>query len=198
MPTTHSTGIALVRKFCIVLALVSDFCVLGGRAQITNLPPTELETFEAQTGTVIVKGAGQVGSLAVDALTINVISKESLNVSTGRRQYGMAVEAIADNQRLWKTVVDYDEMEALLNGVNYLARIDYKVTELPTFVAGYITRSGLRVGAFTSQRRGAIQYFLQDYGTNSARILITPAQLSQFQDLVEQTRKNLDSLRASH
>jgi hypothetical protein len=198
MPTTHSTGIALVRKFCIVLALVSDFCVLDGRAQITNLPPTELETFEAQTGTVIVKGAGQVGSLAVDALTINVISKESLNVSTGRRQYGMAVEAIADNQRLWKTVVDYDEMEALLNGVNYLARIDYKVTELPTFVAGYITRSGLRVGAFTSQRRGAIQYFLQDYGTNSARILITPAQLSQFQDLVEQTRKNLDSLRASH
>jgi len=103
-----------------------------------------------------------------------------------------------NNQRAWKKVVDYDEMDSLLNGVNYLARIDSKVTELPTFVAGYVTRSGLRVGAFTSQRRGAIQYFVQDYGTNSPRILITSAQLAQFQDLVEQTKKNLDSLQAAH
>jgi hypothetical protein len=186
-----------MRKLCIVLILASGFGTFTARAQITNLPPTELETFEAQTGTVIVKGAGQVGSLAVDALTINVISKESLNVSTGRRQYGMAVEVVANEQRAWKRVVDYDEMDSLLNGLNYLARIDYKVTELPTFVAGYVTRSGLRIGAFTSQRRGAIQYFLEDYSTNSPRILITPAQLSQFQDLVEQARKNLDSLQAA-
>ena len=39
-----------MRKFCIVLILTSGFCVLAARAQITNLPPTELETFEAQTG----------------------------------------------------------------------------------------------------------------------------------------------------
>jgi hypothetical protein len=187
-----------MRKSCIVLILVAGFYALTTRAQITNLPPTELEMFEAQTGTVIVKGAGQIGSLSVDALTINVISKESLNVSTGRRQYGMAIEVVASGQRAWKRVVDYDEMDPLLNGLNYLAKIDSKVTELPTFVAGYVTRSGLRVGAFTSQRRGSIQYFLQDYSTNSPRILITSAQLSQFQDLVEQTKKNLDSLQASH
>ena len=76
----------------------------------------------------MVKGAGQVGSLAVDALTINVISKESLNVSTGHRQYGMAVEVVANDQRAWKRVVDYDEMDSMLNGLNYLAKIDYKVT----------------------------------------------------------------------
>ena len=187
-----------MRRFCIVLIMASGLCALAARAQITNLPPTELETFEAQTGTVIVKGAGQVGAVTVDALTINVISRESLNISTGRRQYGMAVEVVANDQRAWKRMVDYDEMNSLLNGLNYLARIDYKVTELPTFVAGYVTRSGLRVGAFTSQRRGVLQYFLQDYSTNSPRILITPAQLSQFQDLVDATRKNLDSLQAVH
>jgi hypothetical protein len=187
-----------MRKFYIVLIMASGLCTLAARAQITNLPPTELDTFEAQTGTVMVKGAGQIGSLAVDALTINVISKESLNVSTGHKQYGMAVELVANGQRAWKRVVDYDEMDSLLNGLNYLARIDYKVTAQPTFVASYVTKSGLRVGAFTSQRRGAIQYFMQDYSTNSPRILITSAQLSQFQDLVEETRKNLDALQASH
>ena len=187
-----------MRTFFIVPILAYGFGLAAAQTQITNLPPTELETFEAQTGTVIVKGAGQVGSLTVDALTINVLSKESLNVSNGRRQYGMAVEVVANNQRAWKKVVDYDEMDALLNGLNDLAKIDYKVTELPTFVAGYVTRSGLRVGAFTSQRRGAIQYFLQDYSTNSPRILISSAQLAQFQDLVEQSKKNLDALQTAH
>lgn len=187
-----------MRKFCTVLIAASGLYTLAARAQITNLPPTELETFEAQTGTVIVKGAGQVGALALDVLNIEVISKESLNVTTGRRQYGMAVEAVANSQRVWKKVVDYDEMDSLLNGLNYLARIDYKVTAQPTFVAGYVTKSGLRVGAFTSQRRGVIQYFMQDYSTNSPRILITSAQLAQFQDLVDETRKNLDALQASH
>jgi hypothetical protein len=187
-----------MRNICIVIIAAAGLCAFAVRAQITNLPPTEMETFEDQTGTVMVKGTGQIGSLTVDAMTVNVISKESLNVSTGHRQYGMAVEVVANNQRAWKKVVDYDEMDSLLNGVNYLAKIDSKVTELPSFVAGYVTRSGLRVGAFTSQRRGAIQYFLEDYSTNSPRLLITSAQLAQFQDLVEQTRKNLDSLQATH
>jgi len=178
--------------------MASGLCTLAARAQVTNVPPTELEVFEAQTGTVIVKGAGQVGSLDVDAVNIGVISKESLDVTSGRKQYGMAVEVVASSQRAWKRVVDYDEMDSLLSGLNYLAKIDSKVTALPTFVASYVTRSGLRIGAFTSQRRGAIQYFLQDYSTNSARILITPAQLAQFQSLVDQARNNLDSLRAVH
>jgi len=185
-----------MRKFCIVL--ITAGVTLVARAQVTNVPATELEAFEAQTGAVIVKGAGPVGSLAVDAVNITVISKESQDVNTGRRQYGMAVEAVANNQRVWKKVVDDDEMDSLLNGLNYLAKMDYKVTALPTFVAGYVTKSGLRVGAFTSQRRGAIQYFLQDQSAKGPRILITPAQLAQFQDLVDETRKNLDSLKAAH
>jgi hypothetical protein len=183
-----------MRKCCVVLLAASGFFACTAPAQVTNVPPTELETFEAQTGKVIVKAAGQIGSMTVDTLDITVISKESMDAGTGRKEHGMAIEVVANNQQVWKKVVDYDEMDSLLNGLNYLARIDYKVTALPTFVASYVTKSGLRVGAFTSQRRGAIQFFLQDYSTNSARILITPAQLAQFQSLVEQAKKNLDSL----
>jgi folylpolyglutamate synthase/dihydropteroate synthase len=69
------------------------------------------------------------------------------------------------------------------------------VTTLPTFTASYTTKSGFRVGAFTSQRHSAILFFLQDCSTNGERILISSAQLAQFQTLVEQTRKNLDLLR---
>jgi hypothetical protein len=198
MPATHFPGEIIMQKLFVGLLAAAGLFAGTVQAQVTNVPPTELETFEAQTGKVIVKGAGQIGTLAVDQWNIVVISRESLEANTGSKQYGMAVEAVAINQPVWKRVVDYDEMDSLVNGLDYLAKIDYKATSQPTFVASYVTRSGFRVGAFTSQRRGVIQYFLQDHSTNSARILITPAQLSQFQSLVDQTRSNLNSLRAPH
>ena len=189
-----------MRKFCIALITASGWLTCAAQVQIvqvTNVPPTQLEALEARTGTVIVKGAGQIGSLDVGTANILVISKESRDVSTGYKEYGMAVEVDANNQRAWKKTVDYDEIGPLLSNLDYLAKIDYNVTSQPTFVAGYVTKSGFRVGAFTSQRRGVIQFFLQDYRTNSARVLITPTQLAQFQNLIEQARKNLDSLRAA-
>ncbi len=187
-----------MRRICVVFIATAGLLTWTASAQdtITNL--TELETFEAQTGTVIVKGIGQSGSMAVDAVGVTVQFKESLNVNTGQKAYGATVEITANNQRVRKAVIDYDELDAFLSGLDYLARIDYNVTTLPTFVAGYTTKSGFRVGAFTSQRRGAIQFFLQPYNTNSARILITPAQLSQFRTLIEQSRKSLEVLRTPH
>jgi hypothetical protein len=185
-----------MRKLCLLIAASGCFA-LAACAQVTNVPPTELQTFEARTGTVIVEGAGQVGALVVDDLNIAVVCKESMDSGGGPKQYGLAIEISENNQRLTKMVVDYDELDSLVSGLNYLGKIDYNITTLPTFVAGYVTKSGLRVGAYTSQQRGAIQYFLQDYAHGSTRILITATQLAQFQTLIEEARKNLDSLRAA-
>ena len=184
-----------MRKICVVLIAISGLLAWDSRAQDTNTPLTGLETFEAQTGTVIVKGAGQTGSLTVGAVGITVLARESLNANTGQKAYGAAIEITENNRRVRKTVIDYDELDAFLSNLDYLAKIDYNVTTLPTFVAGCTTKSGFRAGAYTSQRRGAIQFFLQAYSTDGTRILITPTQLAQFRTLIEQTRKSLDLLR---
>jgi hypothetical protein len=186
-----------MQKFCVILIVASGLFGFAACAQVTNVTFTELETFEDQPGTVIVKGAGQIGSMAIGAMNVTIICKESTDASTGHKEYGLAVEMNENNLRGVRMVVDYDEMDSLLNGLDYLAKIDSNVTTLPTFVASYVTKSGLRVGAYTSQRRGAIQYFLQDRSINSARMLISSAQLAQFQSLMQQAKKNLDSLRAS-
>jgi hypothetical protein len=184
-----------MRILCCVSIALSGWLACSAYAQVTNMLPTELETLEVQTGMVIVRGTGQIGSMAIGNLNLAVSSKESLAVSAGPMKYGLAAEITGNNQRVSRLIVDYDEMDSLLSGLNYLAKIDYKVTALPAFVASYTTRSGLRIGAFTSQRRGAIQFFLQDRSVNGARILITPAQFAQFQTLMEQAKKNLDELR---
>ena len=64
-------------KLCVVLIAISGLLACVAQAQVTNVPSTELEAFEAQTGTVIIKGAGQIGSLAIGNLNLTVISRES-------------------------------------------------------------------------------------------------------------------------
>ncbi len=186
-----------MKKFCAIFIAMSGLLRFSAHAQVTNVTFTELEAFETQPGTVIVKGANPIGSMAIGDVNVVVISKESTDVNTGRKEYGVAVEFKADNRGGVRMLVDYAELDPLLNGLNYLAQINSNVTTLPIFAASYVTKSGLRVGAYTSQRRGAIQYFLQDRSINSRRILITPAQLSQFQSLLQQAKQTLDSLKSS-
>jgi hypothetical protein len=160
---------------------------------VTNAPKTEIETFEARTGTVIVKGLGQIGSVTTDAGVISVRCKESTDATSGQKQYGMAVVFDGNHHERAKAVVDEDEMDSLINGVNYLGKVTYTVTSLPSFEATYSTKSGLRLVAYSSKRQGGIQDFLQ-FG-DSPRILLTSSQFAQLQALVSQAKSTLDSLK---
>ncbi len=167
--------------------------VLAGRAQdTTNAPKTELEFFEAQPDTVIVKGAGQPSSVTTGAGTISVRCKESVDVATGRKQYGIVVELTDNSQFKDRAIVDYDELDSLLNGIDYLSKISYDVTPLPAFEAVYATKSGLRLEAHSSRRLGGIQTFLQY--ADSPRIPLASDQVAQIRDLISQARTALTAL----
>jgi hypothetical protein len=196
MSTTKCSRVTILWGSCLVILAAGGQLAFAAEAQTTNTLPTKLEAIEAQAGTVIIKGAGQIGSLAVGEVSIAVLTKETTDVSAGLKEYGMAIEAAVNNQQVWKRIIDYDEIDSLIKGLNYISRINYDVTSMPAFVAAYATKSGFRVGAYTSQRRAAIQFFLQDYSTDSGRILITPGQIAQLLLFVEQGKRNLDLLRA--
>src|SRR5882762_1878968 len=78
-------------KFRFLLLLGALACLLPdiGRAHDTNPPLTRLEAFEAQTGTVIIKGTGQIGVLSANTATVSVRCRESIDFRTGRREYGV-------------------------------------------------------------------------------------------------------------
>src|SRR3954447_12091161 len=86
-------------------------------AQETNAPRTMLEAFEAETGVVIIKGSGETGSMSAGAGTVAVGCRESTDVSTGRKQYGITVGIKADAQQEDTTVIDYDEVDSLVGGL---------------------------------------------------------------------------------
>ena len=184
-----------MRQFCAILITA---CSLAGAGQAqettsaTNAPKTEIELFELQTGTVIVKGIGQMSSLNMNTGTIFVRVKESADMGTGRKLYGLMIGFTESNQWRERLVVDYAELDSFLNGIDYLSKISYDVTPLPSFDAAYTTKSGLRLVAYSSRRQGGIQTFLQ-FGDNP-RIPLASDQVAQFRDMISQSRNALTAM----
>ena len=184
-----------MNKLHVLLAVTFCSFILASPAQDTNALKTNLGVFEAQTGTVIVKGFGQIGSMSVGTDVITVRCKESTDVSTGHKAQGLIIEIAGNSLPRERIYVDYGEIDSLLSGINYLNKITYDVTPLPAFEASYTTKGGLRVAAYSARRQGGIQTYLQ-YG-DDPRILLASDQMMQLYGLIEQARTNLDSLRTA-
>jgi hypothetical protein len=183
----------LMRKFSIVLIAAVGALTFAARAQDTNALKTEIGLFESQTGVVIIKGFGVVGSITTGAADISVRCKESTSAATGHKDYGLAV-VMAANQWQGVALADYDELDALINAMDYLGKMTYNVTSLPGFEATFSTKSGLRLIAHGDKREGGIRTFVQY--NDGPRILLASDQWAQLAKLIQQAKATLNSLGA--
>lgn len=183
------------KRLLILLAAIGSLaCVCT--AQDTNSLKTQIGVFESRTGSVIIKGFGPVGSVIAGSDEVSVRIKETTDVSIGQKAYGLAIEIEGNPFPRDRIYIDEDEVDPLLNALNYLLKIKYDVTSLPSFEASFTTKAGLRVMANSIRREGAIQPSLQ-YGERP-RILLTSIQMTQLYGLIDQARKNLASLKAGN
>jgi hypothetical protein len=177
----------------IFFALAAALSVLAVHAQETNALKTEIENFEARTNTVIVKGFGQVGSVSIGAGTVVVMTKESADISSGLRDYGIAVELTGQNPPRQIAFLDEDELSPLANGLDYLSKITSDASALPAFTAEFKTRSGLCFAAHSSRRQSTIEYFIQF--ADGPRIAINTGEIVQLKNLVGQALNSINDLK---
>jgi len=183
-----------MRKLFVVLIAAICSLAFAARAQDTNALKTEIGLFESQTGEVIIKGIGQIGSVATGGAVIYVRCKESTSAATGHKDYGIAIE-IEANQWRRLAIVDYDELDALLNSMDYLGKITYNVTALPGFEATFTTKSGLELIAFGNKQQGGIRASMQY--DDGPRIPLASDQWTQLARLIAQAKTTIESLSAS-
>lgn len=125
-------------------------------------PPTKLETLETNTGTIIIKGTGLVGSLSLNSVVVTVTCKEDANLGTGQKEFGIAIDMGANPRQAFRTIIDYDELAPLLNAMDCLAKVDWSVTSLSSFSASFATKGGFRIAAFSSKRATAIDFSIRN------------------------------------
>lgn len=158
-------------------------------------PKTKLEAFEKQTGTVIIKGISEIGSVS-GLGTISVDCMEFINVSTGVRQLGIVIEVKESGrlERSDRSFIDYDEIESLMKGIDYVSKVTFNLIKLSNFEAIYKTKDDFSVITF-SGGSGKIEAAVRSGYIGSVTAYISTTKLSSLRSIIYQAKQKLDGIK---
>src|ERR1700722_15709132 len=100
----------------------------------TTPPATKLEAFSAKTGVVIIRGFTTVGTLP-GLGSVSIDAREFRDAATKSKVTGLSFE-VKESGRFEKentSFVDYDEIDSLIQGIDYISRINSSVTPMKSF-----------------------------------------------------------------
>ncbi len=168
----------------------------AARAQDTNAPRTELDAFEGSVGVVIVRGSADIGVVNTENGAVSVRCKQSIEPRSGRKLFGLAITLTGKDGVSDTTIVDYAELESLVNGLDFLGTANWSMTSLPNFDAVYTTRDGLVVSAYSSQRQpGTLGASLKSARAAKVRVALGLQDFAQFRGLIQQAKGKLDTIK---
>ena len=151
---------------------------------------TKLEQFTAKTGSVIVMGSSNVGTLRTrEGGVISIEVRELTDAGTGSKQSGIVIRvAVSGEPR--SAYIDADEIESLIAGIDYIAKLSRTSTTLESFQWQYRTRGNLGISTFASGTND-VEAAIKVGQINGAIGAINLTQLATFRQFL---RKALDIL----
>lgn len=181
-----------IRSLAAAVALAA---ALAANAQDTNALKTALGLFEARPGVLLLKGMDAVGSIPLGAAQLSLGCKQTRDVGSGQKVYGLIVQFDAPQLPRQTVLLDDDEVGSLLNAITYLVKLNSTATAQGGFEASYCSKAGLQVVADCLRKDGGILSYVQfeDY----PRVPLTAVQMSQFANLIQQGEKDLEILKSA-
>lgn len=190
------------KKRAIVVALVTGIVILavisiviykrrgevsGPSAQADPFPGlsapvlgTKLEAFMAKAGSLVIKGYTELGSIRTKSGVTTVVVVELRDArSPELRAFGLQISVTPSGMFSSSTSssVDYDEIDSLVEGIDYLKSLDREhATKLQQFEAQYTTKGKLGFGVHENEKR-------ERNAAISSGLLATSAQLLSIEDL---------------
>lgn len=181
-------------RTCTFVFLVVLTFTAAVHADDTNLyPKSVLELFEERTGVILIRGTDEMGSVPGKNTALNVRLRETRDSSRNERAFGVFVSTGSGANPEDTTCVDYDELESLIRAVEYVSKVEWSVTPLSHFEAGYTTRAGLKVASYSSRRSGNIDAVVVT-GRGRNRCFLTQTQFAQLKVLLEQSKAKIEIL----
>ena len=185
----------LPQTLCLLLAAA---CACAAQTPQTLEPDDYLTRLEAALetrGSVLIKGSTPVGSVTGLRGTASVTSWEIVDARTAVRVYGLSV-AIRDNERPENeevAYVDYEEIDPLVAGLDYILKLENTATKLARFEAQYRTRGELSFYRFNTPNGYGTAVSVRE--RRGPRLVLRPAGLVEFRDLLDSAKALIDDAR---
>ena len=167
----------------------------GQAPQKAAEPRTKLETFQAKTGSVLIKNFSEIGKV-IGLGTLTITSFEFVDAQTGKKEYGIGIEA-KESGRLEsedRAYVDYDEIDSLLTGIDYIAKVNTDQSKLKNFEAHYKTKGDLDVATYSSRDR--IEAVVSVGRVRSVSVYLEMDKLQKVRQLIVDAKAALDAAKS--
>ena len=89
--------------------------------------------------------------------------------------------------------IDYDEIESLLKGIEYISKIDSKITKLTQFQADYKTKGELEVSTYSND--GKVSAAVGSGTIYPARAYFDFEDIQKIKSALDNAKKTLDSIK---
>ncbi|NWO03854.1 hypothetical protein DFO83_104219 [Idiomarina loihiensis] len=159
---------------------------------------TKIEQFSAKTGIVLIRGFHKIGNTqGLYNTSVNIEAKEFTNVTDGTKQYGITIEAFKENGQYDKdhtSFIDYDEIDSLVKGIEYISKVKASVTKLDDFQADYSTRGDLKISTFSSGEQIMAAVTSGNIGAVAAYFNIDD--LEKVKALIVKAKNKIDEIKA--
>ena len=180
--------------FLIYRSVSTNSRILGSSDQ--RLPKTKLEAFQAKAGRILVKSYSEVGS--VGGQPSGLVSVEAMELqdrSDGSSALGLVIEVSPSGEYSQKnrSFIDYDEIDSLLQGIDYISKVSTPTAPLKNFEAIYQTRGDFSVVTF-NQSDGKISASVSGGLVGSSRVFLTTESLARFRQWVVSAKETLSKL----
>ncbi|MBU6391901.1 MAG: hypothetical protein KGJ87_01050 [Planctomycetota bacterium] len=179
------------------LLALSMLCAVQAGAQqsatVEKEPKTKLEAFQAQAGAVVIKGYSHIGKIT-EAGFVEITAMEFTGATTGKKQTGVAIDIkdpiIGNNNR---SFIDYDEVDSLLKGIDYISKATADVTKVGQFEATYTTKGYFRSTTYSSS--GKIAASVSSGYIRPAQAFLSLQELGELRAMIAQAKQKLDSVK---
>lgn len=175
-----------------VLSLLFTSFAYGQNQDETQKQATKLETFQARTGIVVVRGYTTVGAVrGMGAITVDARDfRDASNPKTRLTGVSITVKESGRLERESTALIDSDEIESLLAGLDFISKATKDVTPLTNFEVEYRTKGDFRITVFNNPG-GELSAAVSAGHIGKASAYIKLTQLSELRQLIIDAKSKL-------
>jgi hypothetical protein len=182
---------SVIRKLILLLTL---FLAAASDAQTTNAPRTYFDAFNTRPDTLLIKGSSTVGTLVSQiSYPVEIRAERLTSPQTTNSVYAVSLRTRVQGQTQLD-YVDYDELDALIQALQFISQANSTMTPLDNFAAVFRTRSGLSIAKVGKVDKTVISMTSGD--VNGARNEMAPFVLDEMARCVVAAKAKIDAVAA--
>jgi len=190
-----------------VLIIAASFGPVCAQRRWERLPPprdpqfyeprNKLEDLEGRMETILIKGRTWVGTIRAQNGTARVEGLEIRDTAASARATGVIITIMAAGGPPGdiRSLIDYDEIDALVKAIDTAAKAGDSITQLTHFEVRYRTRGDFEIMVFKQLSDNAIAAAIEGGFFDRSRLLLTLDELTKLRWMIVQAKEKLDEIK---